>query len=436
MVRTRTRTTPLIELLRQTTYPLLYGVKTPIGPRPSSTKEKFVARYNNHIFKHTIRKLANYDYAAHFSGDQTFYFYGNPYWKAEKTLVMIDIDCHQRGALQGAQRFAEYLNERWPGLAFEVSTNGNGIHAYAFVAKYKRTVKEVKAALKNFDRYLKLLALGGEYDIENVEIKGLPPEIEYYKEGGIIEITYGSLAKLPRTLTYEQLSATTTFLLDELASLEVTDDDILAIKRWIHPEKPASKVSLSVGSISGQLIPEEELDNLDRYESFARRLMDNKELATCRGYVATSWDMAILLVILKVLYNNRNPQGTMPTRRIEALWTVLYESGDIDRPWNHHRYKVMRDWLSEQGHLDWEDHRYSRGQGGEKGVACKWSLTQEMYDSLLEIGKKEPSSMGSISLPEHTGEFLIPVLGVKIDNDWLFEAEERVADLFRSIKAA
>jgi hypothetical protein len=432
----RARTTPLIQLLRQTTYPLLYGVKTPIGPRPSFTKEGFVSRFNNGVFKHSIRKLANYDYAAHFSGDQTFYFYGSPYWKAEKTLVMIDIDCHKRGTLQGALRFAEYLQDRWPGLAFEVSTNGNGVHAYVFVSKYKRTVKEVKAALRNFDKYLKLLALKGEFDIENVEIKGLPLEIEYSKTGWINEITYGSLAKLPRTLPHEQLSATTTFLLDDLSTLEVTDADVQAIKRWLHPEKPVRKLSLSVGSISGKLIPQEDLDNLVRYESFANRLMDCQELTTRRGYVATARDMAVLLVILKALFKNRNPEGTMPTERIKALWTILYENRDVDRPWNHHRYKVMRDWLSEQGHLDWQDHRYCWGRGGEKGVACKWSLTQEMYDALSEMEKSKASSMDSRPLPTPTGEYLVPVNGRQRESDWLFEAEERLADFFRTTKAA
>lgn len=351
-----------MELLRQTTYPLLYGVKTAVGPRPSLAKERFVARYNYPLFKHTIRKLANYDYAAQFSGDETLYFYGNPYWSAEKTLVMIDVDCHKRGTLQGARRFAEYLQERWTGLAFEVSTNGNGVHAYVFLSKHKRTVQDVKAALRNFDKYLKLLALEGEFDIENVEIKGLPPEIEYHKEGGITEITYGSLAKLPPTLTFEQLSATTTF--------------------------------------------------------------------------QTARDMAILLAILKALFNNRNPEGTMPTERIKALWDVLYENGDVSRPWNHHRYKVMRDWLSEQGRLDWQDHRYCWGQGGEKGIACKWSLTPETYDSLLETEESKASSMDSILLPTPTGEFLMPVKGLQRDTDWLFEAEERLADFFCTTKAA
>jgi hypothetical protein len=79
-----------------------------------------------------------------------------------------------------------------------------------------------------------------------------------------------------------------------------------------------------------------------------------------------------------------------PTLYVEAstggkgqeLWTALCDAGDFARPWNHHRWKAILDWMSEMGRLDWQDHRYQIGTGRGDGQACRWRLHEEFVQLL------------------------------------------------------
>ena len=74
------------------------------------------------------------------------------------------------------------------------------------------------------------------------------------------------------------------------------------------------------------------------------------------------------------------------------LWEDLHERGYIDRPWDHHRYKAARDFLSRMGWIAWQDENYVVGQeiDGEyrKGQAAKWEATDYLR-SLVEDEKDE-----------------------------------------------
>ena len=48
----------------------------------------------------------------------------------------------------------------------------------------------------------------------------------------------------------------------------------------------------------------------------------------------------------------------LPVRRFEGLWTGLYEAGDVGRAFDCHRFKAIRDYLSDLGLIDWEDHTF------------------------------------------------------------------------------
>ena len=68
---------------------------------------------------------------------------------------------------------------------------------------------------------------------------------------------------------------------------------------------------------------------------------------------------------------------------------MLSEEGSIERTWNHHRFKAIRDFLSDLGLIDWEDESYKvgfrRGDEWVPGVAMKWSLDQDIMEQLQDL---------------------------------------------------
>ena len=86
----------------------------------------------------------------------------------------------------------------FPGLYLEPSTNGEGVHGYFILEKLGIKADLVRQALKNLERYLKKLAASVGADIACVEVKGLPPSVQYDDKGNITHITFGQWAKLPR----------------------------------------------------------------------------------------------------------------------------------------------------------------------------------------------------------------------------------------------
>ena len=52
------------------------------------------------------------------------------------------------------------------------------------------------------------------------------------------------------------------------------------------------------------------------------------------------------------------PDDSLPVRAVGRLWEEVYRAGDFARPWNHHRFKAIRDLLSRHGHVDWVDFRF------------------------------------------------------------------------------
>jgi hypothetical protein len=136
----------------------------------------------------------------------------------------------------------------------------------------------------------------------------------------------------------------------------------------------------------------------------------------------TETDFAQAVVLLRFFTENRNPDGSLPQRRVQELWTALYDAGDFTRPWNHHRWKAIRDWLSEMGWLDWQDHRYQIGTGRGDGQACKWRLHEEFVQQLdwlaLHQEEGEASFVDTRVIQRGPGEPLKPL------RYWFKQAEE------------
>jgi hypothetical protein len=329
--------------------------------------------------------LANYKLQDHFDGRKTYYYFSSPDRTAEHALAMIDIDVLKSKKLaspEGARTFAAHLRTKFPNLYVEASTGGKGQHAYLLVRKRGHSAEEVKAALKHLERWLRQQARG--FDIEVVEVKGTPPVVKYRDRHGrvldslpnlavrpsIESITYGSFAKLPREVgRFAEWAGTTTLTLAELLALPLAEESA-------EPEGQ-KKAAKPPGSISGKNISQDELDLMPTWERLFRRARKGKPLFGDR-WAVTETDFAQAVVLLRFFTGNRNPDGSLPQRRVQELWAALCEAGDFTRPWNHHRWKTIRDWMSEMGWIHWQDNRYQVGTGRGDGRACKWALHEDL----------------------------------------------------------
>ena len=375
----RSPTTEAIRWLKDKVFCHVHGEKVGDAVYPSMSKEAFVGFYNEHGHG---KKLGNYKLQDHFDRLKTYYYWSNPNKTAEYALAMIDVDVQKSkmlGSPEGAREFAAFLRTRFPNLYVEASTGGKGQHAYLLVRKPGHSAEEVKKALKHLERWLRRQAEG--FDIEIVEVKGTPPVVKYRDGGSIESITYGTFAKLPREVSrFAEWAGTTTLTLEEVLTLPLVEE----VAESPEPPKQARAVKTGkapVGSVSGKNISQEELDLMPTWERFFIEARKGKPLHG-RKHLVTETDFAQFIVLLRFFTNNANPDGSLPGDRGEEMWNALYEAGDFTRPWNHHRWKAIRDWLSVMGRIDWLDHRYQIGTGRGDGQACKWRLHEDFVQQL------------------------------------------------------
>ena len=395
--------------------------------------------YNVEVLDHLRNKvylshLTNKKLANHFSGEDTFYFAGNSW--GDETLVMIDIDCHGVGSLQGALAYAQFLKDTFfPNLYFEPSTNGNGVHGYLVIHKAGVRPAVVNDLLGQLEAYLRQ-TIGG-FDIETVEIKGRCPVIIWgSKRGEVANYKAGMLAKIPRNADrFEELQNTTTLSVNDLRRMISTplprnfspvirlavlcESSIIkpvnATKKVISTVKvrsPKAKVRLLcrhngcsennvpkvrepkavTGSCSDKVISKDELEKLHgHYLTVATTLMGVHRIKTGR-VVATAKDLALFLLLLKWFHEHMNADGSMPWARFKALWDALYEAGDTDRAFDPKRFAALRNYLSSLGLLDWADATYKQGRWemGVKvgGQACKWQASEQLME-MLNVNSEE-----------------------------------------------
>lgn len=81
------------------------------------------------------------------------------------------------------------------------------------------------------------------------------------------------------------------------------------------------------------------------------------------------------------------------------MWNSLFEVGDVGRAFCPQRFKVIRDFLSSLGLLDWKDRSYCLGwydQEGEyhKGKACKWQASEKLMGMLEETAEQDDYYVG------------------------------------------
>lgn len=326
-----------------------------------------------------------------------------------------------KGTPDGAVAFARHLQKKyWPTLTWEKSNSGNGLGCPILIKKDGHCAAEVNVMLRKLDRWLKNEAARIGADIENVEVKGTLPIVEY-KRGKPTSIRYGSFARYPRRLSAEQLSNSPILGCDDWLLMKIPE-----------PAKDKPKNALNVGSVSGQLVSNEELAAIPKYERLYRRLVGPDLKANAR-FSVTPHDFAVACVLLRFFKSNPNKDGTMPTSRIRALWHELHAKGQVQRPFNDRRWKRIRDWLSENGHIDWQDERFQAPNPklGLKPIACKFSITDEFFDVLdsIKLDKREASFIDTVEVKQGPGKWLSPRLFPiqrEMEAQFWFDADERV----------
>lgn len=371
-------------------------------PKHRSTKELLLAFLSGSPFAYP-RRLSQRALIKHFLGEETVYFTGS---RGDETLVMLDVDCHKSGSLEGASRFAEFLKLNFfPDLYCETSTNGNGIHGYVLVDKRDWSAADYNGVLKLVEKWLKQVLATTGFDVETVELKGRCPSVVWgsdYKRQ-VSRFTMGGLAKMPRDATrFEEWQATTRLTAHDLRKLPELHPvaDTVEVKKSVKKQDAAA-------SVRGKLI---DRDMFRRYLPLAQRFVPTPEPVSADSRVlVTAEDAAIFLVLLEFFSDNPNPDGSMPSRRFETLWKKLYLDGDVTRCFDNKRFAFVRNRVSKMGGIEWEDATYSMGVGDKKGTAAKWKASSQLRELMREYGESRAGSeVGGAGL-EGSGDVLLSV---------------------------
>src|SRR5262249_11099296 len=149
----------------------------------------------------------------------------------------------------------------------------------------------------------------------------------------------GDLAKLPREILdrFEEFQNTTVLSIHDLHELEDR------VQRMEIPGPRRSSVFQSKGSTRSHPLSPDEVEAIHGpYLEFARTWIPESVGTSSRAKVEAE-DMAIALAIVKSCSLKPNSDGSMPTARIKAIWDSLYETGEVDRAFDFHRWKTIRD---------------------------------------------------------------------------------------------
>lgn len=93
---------------------------------------------------------------------------------------------------------------------------------------------------------------------------------------------------------------------------------------------------------------------------------------------------------------------------------------------------MLRDYLSEHGHIEWVDHRYECPEGDKDGIACKWRLTEHFFGLLDLVAEQGEASFVVIQeFKKGTGQHKTPTMWlIRVEKEqkwwvWAFEKLDR-----------
>lgn len=331
------------------------------GKKLRCKTETVIARYNANGYPTT--GLTKKNLVDHVNNENTCFFYASSQYKLEETPVILDVDAHEDWQTsEEALRFVSDLSKLplFKGLHYELSTNGKGYHGVLWIKKKDCSSKAVKQGLRNLQTYLKKLA--SSYNID-VEVKGLPPVIKYDK-GNIIDFKQGVLARVPRDISAANKS--TRVHLNTLMGLDVAREETTPLQK---------KTSRSTSLIKPEYI--ERLPDLTRAITFALPQIQNDR------HKLVAEDFAIFFMLSYAMEENKDK--SLPVSRYRNLWNALYKDGIITRAFNSSRFAVIRNYLSENGHINWIDHTFFNSKNKEESKSCKWGISNELKQNIHSI---------------------------------------------------
>jgi hypothetical protein len=438
-----TRTPALFKFFRSVTSHVQFGIWNGPNGWPTGTKkeirqpntaDRIVASCNRYAH---LKNLSNKQYHQHLEKDITLYFCTPSSTKDRYGLIYIDIDVQKKlglGTTAGALKFVDHLKTFWPNLHHEPSSQGKGIGAWLVVHKeYGESAETFNEALDHLQLWLGQQADLTAADIEMVEVMGHALRYVRDENGKVVDVRLGKVGLLPRQVG---VMDTTIVTVKELSNLKVDDQCRHVVEKTEdhHDDTATTPNRYRQGSLS--LVKDHDLDQLPRYERIAAVLMGNKNMETSSRAVATAEDLAILMMIGKVVSAAMNRDGTLPGDRIKGLWTTLYQAGQVERGFCPNRFFVLRNLLTDIGLLTWEDERYDLTSRDGKGQACQWHGNEALLllletDGVQEIHQTTPPPLQITHLqirPRSTRPVLVRGLRWR-RNEPVFdlqEAEERL----------
>ena len=134
--------------------------------------------------------------------------------------------------------------------------------------------------------------------------------------------------------------------------------------------KKSVKQQAAAASVQGKLIDRE---LFQQYLPLAQRFVPEPQLVSKRARLwANAEDVAIFLVLLEFFGKNPNEDGSMPQKRFAGLWDKLYQDGEVSRSFDNKRFKWIRNRVSDQGGIEWQDATYCWGR------AAKWKASSQL----------------------------------------------------------
>ncbi len=231
-------------------------------------------------------------------------------------------------------------------MVYNPSTRG--AHGFLVLRKLGHSPEVVKAQLLALQGFLAHEAHLCGADISGVEVKGTP-NIYHYEGRELCGITYGALARLPRTDIRHTFSLDM-WELDELTGwtrgkvweeMGPLGQPSNSGARTILVYNPPPKTALDASSWSPEAITPTDRRDLPRLAEVAREIGLSRE-GGHRAVKVTDEDGAIFLLILRFFTQNMNPDGSIPFNRFREMWNALHKKGQVPRAFSNNRYCFMK----------------------------------------------------------------------------------------------
>lgn len=415
----RAKKTPLHHALLNAFSKWSYGVTDGPKRRYAYKSDTVMGRFNT---ASRLKTLSAADLENHWRNYETYYYMSNGDRKEARVLVKLDYDAKDGvGSHQGCVQAEKYIAEKYfNGNVFsEDSTSGTGRHSYVWVYKLGRSAEEVNAAIDRLQEAMRADLKSINADISGFDIQGTCPVITWEKIGGKLLMTNfvsGRLAKIPRTATPALLNVAEVSLeeMDRLANAPPNISVPLPTITRTWTEKEPKRQACY-----GGVMCEEDFADLNQLKKLYRRLIarfNGRELVKAnKRYVVQEEHAAICFAIMRFVYDHPHKDGTFPQKRAESLWNAAYSQGLIDCSWNHYRWIAVRNFLTNNGFIQWEDNNYFHYFGEtKKGRACKWTVTADFYGMLSGDNNSSDTTQGGDlgiqRINRGTGKILYPVL--------------------------